>query len=79
MNQKTSKVEKEFYLRCSYLTLSVLFDKEPLFFNELFSANSLSGAICDYIISKEREGRKKKWFIQRLELLLKKAEIISFL
>lgn len=29
MNQKTSKVEKEFYLRCSYLTLSVLFDKEP--------------------------------------------------
>ncbi len=31
MNQKTSKVEKEFYLRCSYLTLSVLFDKEPLF------------------------------------------------
>ncbi len=30
MNQKTSKVEKEFYLRCSYLTLSVLFDKEPL-------------------------------------------------
>ncbi|MCH3474686.1 hypothetical protein LC948_14490, partial [Enterococcus faecium] len=25
----TSKVEKEFYLRCSYLTLSVLFDKEP--------------------------------------------------
>uniref|UniRef100_UPI001E639B89 hypothetical protein n=1 Tax=Enterococcus faecium TaxID=1352 RepID=UPI001E639B89 len=26
---KTSKVEKEFYLRCSYLTLSVLFDKEP--------------------------------------------------
>ncbi len=31
MNQKTSKVEKEFYLRCSYLTLSVLFDKEPLY------------------------------------------------
>ncbi len=31
MNQKTSKVEKEFYLRCSYLTLSVLFDKEPIF------------------------------------------------
>ncbi len=31
MNQKTSKVEKEFYLRCSYLTLSVLFDKEPTF------------------------------------------------
>ncbi len=31
MNQKTSKVEKEFYLRCSYLTLSVLFDKEPFF------------------------------------------------
>ena len=30
MNQKTSKVEKEFYLRCSYLTLSVLFDKEPI-------------------------------------------------
>lgn len=28
-----------------------------LFFNELFSANSLSGAISDYIISKEREGR----------------------
>ncbi|WP_207209789.1 hypothetical protein, partial [Enterococcus faecium] len=28
-SQKTSKVEKEFYLRCSYLTLSVLFDKEP--------------------------------------------------
>ncbi|MEJ4200050.1 hypothetical protein, partial [Enterococcus faecium] len=28
---KTSKVEKEFYLRCSYLTLSVLFDKEPIF------------------------------------------------
>ncbi|RYJ71044.1 hypothetical protein EWH77_15875, partial [Enterococcus faecium] len=27
----TSKVEKEFYLRCSYLTLSVLFDKEPIF------------------------------------------------
>ncbi|MBO1090143.1 hypothetical protein FQT07_14290 [Enterococcus hirae] len=50
-----------------------------LFFNELFSANSLSGAISDYIISKEREGRKQKWFIQRLELLLKKAETISFL
>ncbi|MBO6333541.1 hypothetical protein EY679_02335 [Enterococcus faecium] len=49
------------------------------FFNELFSANSMSGAICDYIISKEREGRKKKWLIQRLELLLKKAETISFL
>ncbi len=32
MNQKTSKVEKEFYLRCSYLTLSVLFDKEPSLF-----------------------------------------------
>ncbi|PHK57323.1 hypothetical protein CR198_12715 [Enterococcus faecium] len=32
MNQKTSKVEKEFYLRCSYLTLSVLFDKEPFLF-----------------------------------------------
>ncbi len=32
MNQKTSKVEKEFYLRCSYLTLSVLFDKEPNFY-----------------------------------------------
>ena len=32
MNQKTSKVEKEFYLRCTYLTLSVLFDKEPFFF-----------------------------------------------
>ena len=32
MNQKTSKVEKEFYLRCSYLTLSVLFDKEPIFY-----------------------------------------------
>ncbi len=31
MNQKTSKVEKEFYLRCSYLTLSVLFDKEPIY------------------------------------------------
>ena len=31
MNQKTSKVEKEFYLRCSYLTLSVLFDKEPYY------------------------------------------------
>jgi len=30
MNQKTSKVEKEFYLRCTYLTLSVLFDKEPI-------------------------------------------------
>ncbi len=50
-----------------------------LFFNELFSANSMSGAISDYIISKEREGRKKKWLIQRLELLLKKAETISFL
>ena len=35
MNQKTSKVEKEFYLRCSYLTLSVLFDKEPEFFADL--------------------------------------------
>ncbi len=35
MNQKTSKVEKEFYLRCSYLTLSVLFDKEPIFSEQL--------------------------------------------
>ena len=35
MNQKTSKVEKEFYLRCSYLTLSVLFDKEPTFHQHL--------------------------------------------
>nr|WP_233151547.1 transposase [Enterococcus faecium] len=37
---KTSKVEKEFYLRCSYLTLSVLFDKEPfvLHFNISFSS-----------------------------------------
>ncbi|MDB7701386.1 CvpA family protein, partial [Enterococcus faecium] len=32
---KTSKVEKEFYLRCSYLTLSVLFDKEPVFVHGL--------------------------------------------
>ncbi|MBL4989653.1 hypothetical protein CUZ96_2584 [Enterococcus lactis] len=39
----------------------------------------MSGAISDYIISKEREGRKKKWLIQLLELLLKKAETISFL
>ncbi|MBK4806546.1 hypothetical protein CU013_2418 [Enterococcus faecium] len=37
----------------------------------------MSGAISDYIISKER--RKKKWLIQLLELLLKKAETISFL
>ena len=44
---------------------------------ESISANSLSGAISVYIISKER--RKKKWLIQRLELLLKKAETISFL
>ncbi|WP_267623196.1 hypothetical protein, partial [Enterococcus faecium] len=35
---KTSKVEKEFYLRCSYLTLSVLFDKEPLFIDEVLLA-----------------------------------------
>ncbi len=35
MNQKTSKVEKEFYLRCSYLTLSVLFDKEPQFLHKI--------------------------------------------
>ncbi len=34
MNQKTSKVEKEFYLRCTYLTLSVLFDKEPVYFQK---------------------------------------------
>ncbi|BDP78104.1 hypothetical protein EfmAA242_23320 [Enterococcus faecium] len=46
MNQKTSKVEKEFYLRCSYLTLSVLFDKEPkrkkhnVFAGTLFDAES---------------------------------------
>ena len=38
MNQKTSKVEKEFYLRCSYLTLSVLFDKEPYFYMTLITA-----------------------------------------
>ncbi len=37
MNQKTSKVEKEFYLRCSYLTLSVLFDKEPILLSTLIS------------------------------------------
>ncbi len=47
MNQKTSKVEKEFYLRCSYLTLSVLFDKEPfdthlgLHFHFLYSKTEL--------------------------------------
>ncbi len=40
MNQKTSKVEKEFYLRCSYLTLSVLFDKEP---------KNLSLAYCSFL------------------------------
>ncbi|WP_218775058.1 hypothetical protein, partial [Enterococcus faecium] len=39
MNQKTSKVEKEFYLRCSYLTLSVLFDKEPKILSSLFKEN----------------------------------------
>ena len=37
MNQKTSKVEKEFYLRCTYLTLSVLFDKEPKIYDEVRS------------------------------------------
>lgn len=46
------------------------------FFNELFSANLLSGAISDYIISKER--RKKKWLIQLLELLLKKQRQSRF-
>ncbi|KAB7562145.1 hypothetical protein GBM45_10275 [Enterococcus faecium] len=40
MNQKTSKVEKEFYLRCSYLTLSVLFDKEPSFSNGAISEST---------------------------------------
>ena len=41
MNQKTSKVEKEFYLRCSYLTLSVLFDKEPKILDiSVFSFNA---------------------------------------
>ena len=50
---------------------------EKYFIIELFSANSLSGAISVYIISKERW--KKKWLIQLLELLLKKAETISFL
>jgi adenosyl cobinamide kinase/adenosyl cobinamide phosphate guanylyltransferase len=31
-----------------------------LFFNELFSANSLSGAISNYIISKEKEISKRR-------------------
>lgn len=30
-----------------------------IFFDELFFANSLSSAIFDYIISKEREGKKR--------------------
>lgn len=50
MNQKTSKVEKEFYLRCSYLTLSVLFDKEPKY---LFTwKNDFEGTrlLCFFIL-----------------------------
>ncbi len=43
MNQKTSKVEKEFYLRCTYLTLSVLFDKEPYYFGATLFAILLIG------------------------------------
>ncbi len=45
MNQKTSKVEKEFYLRCSYLTLSVLFDKEPILFSAI---NILQTILLDW-------------------------------
>ena len=44
MNQKTSKVEKEFYLRCTYLTLSVLFDKEPILSSA--SQNNVIGIIA---------------------------------
>ncbi len=46
MNQKTSKVEKEFYLRCSYLTLSVLFDKEPNFVAAPFKFILSFGRTC---------------------------------
>ncbi len=52
MNQKTSKVEKEFYLRCSYLTLSVLFDKEP---GDLVSFSN--GAISESTSEMEKASR----------------------
>lgn len=52
MNQKTSKVEKEFYLRCSYLTLSVLFDKEPKNYlcNSLFQVSYYPSIIQPSIV-----------------------------
>ncbi|MHA4899414.1 hypothetical protein, partial [Enterococcus faecium] len=49
---KTSKVEKEFYLRCSYLTLSVLFDKEP---GDLVSFSN--GAISESTSEMEKASR----------------------
>ncbi len=55
MNQKTSKVEKEFYLRCSYLTLSVLFDKEP--------KNRVTPPYSDRLIVSVTTSRKKIMFI----------------
>lgn len=33
----------------------------------------MSDAICDYIISKEREGRKKKWLIQTIGVVVEKS------
>ncbi|BDP65169.1 hypothetical protein EfmJHP80_26650 [Enterococcus faecium] len=60
MNQKTSKVEKEFYLRCSYLTLSVLFDKEPKKLSTIIHKDN-SAKLFKIILSDKKKKILKKY------------------
>ncbi|MDB7702863.1 hypothetical protein PNC90_14610, partial [Enterococcus faecium] len=57
---KTSKVEKEFYLRCSYLTLSVLFDKEPKKLSTIIHKDN-SAKLFKIILSDKKKKILKKY------------------
>ena len=84
MNQKTSKVEKEFYLRCSYLTLSVLFDKEPkkVTKEEAAFENSQTAVYSQFLRSHNRyryEGFRNRFNLSPIGLPFVSLFIIYFL